>query len=128
VAVEDEHFYSDPVVNEFEGIARAGVATLHSRSDPGGSTIPQQLAKQLYGSGIGFCSTLAEVGLGLKLSFAFSHDQVLVMYLNAVTTEMATGGMWPPLAATSGHLPIVSTGLKRPCWPAFSRLRRPTIP
>lgn len=100
VAVEDEHFYSDPVVNEFEGIARAGVATLHSSSDPGGSTIPQQLAKQLYGGGTGFSSIMAEVGLGLKLSFAFSHDQVLVMYLNAVYYG---SGYWGDVAASRGY-------------------------
>lgn len=100
VAVEDEHFYSDPVVNEFDGIARAAVAMLHTTSDPGGSTIPQQLAKQLYGSGTSFGSTLAEIGLGLKLSFAFSHDQVLVMYLNAVYYG---NGYWGDVAASRGY-------------------------
>jgi penicillin-binding protein 1A len=100
VAVEDEHFYSDPVVNEFDGIARAAVAALHTTGDPGGSTIPQQLAKQLYGSGTGFGSTLAEVALGLKLSFEYSHDQVLVMYLNAVYYG---NGYWGDVAASRGY-------------------------
>lgn len=100
VAVEDEHFYSDPVLNEFDGIARAALATLHTTSDPGGSTIPQQLAKQLYRSGTGFGATLEDIGLGLKLSFAFSHTQVLVMYLNAVYYG---NGYWGDVAASRGY-------------------------
>jgi len=103
VAVEDEHFYSDPVVNEFDGIARAALATLHTTSDPGGSTIPQQLAKQLYGSGTGFGATLEDIGLGLKLSFAFSHAQVLVMYLNAAYYG---NGYWGDVAASRGYFGI----------------------
>jgi len=103
VAVEDEHFYSDPLVNEFDGVARASVAMLNSTGDPGGSTIPQQLAKQLYGSGTGFGSTLEEIGLGLKLSFAFSHEQVLVMYLNACYYG---NGYWGDVAASRGYFGI----------------------
>ena len=53
VAVEDEHFYSNVVVNVLDGVGRAALATLHSSSDPGGSTIAQQLAKELYGKGSG---------------------------------------------------------------------------
>jgi membrane peptidoglycan carboxypeptidase len=100
VAVEDEHFFSDPVVNEFDAIARAALATLHTTSDPGGSTIPQQLAKQLYRSGTGFGETVKDIGLGLKLSFAFSHAQVLVMYLNAVYYG---NGYWGDVAASRGY-------------------------
>ena len=53
VAVEDEHFYSNALVNIFDGAARAGLAALHTSGDPGGSTIAQQLAKQLYPVGSG---------------------------------------------------------------------------
>jgi Transglycosylase len=49
VAVEDERFYSNFAVNILDGAGRAALATLHAGGDPGGSTIAQQLAKQLYG-------------------------------------------------------------------------------
>jgi hypothetical protein len=65
VAVEDEHFYSPFVINILDGAGRAAVATLHTAQDPGGSTIEQQLAKQLYGNGTGLFSTLREIGLGV---------------------------------------------------------------
>src|ERR1022692_3334166 len=89
---------------------------LHTTSDPGGSTIPQQLAKQLYGSGTGFGSTLAEIGLGLKLSFAFSHDQVLVMYLNAVYYG---NGYWGDVAAARGYFHTTPNALS---WPEAAML------
>lgn len=47
VAVEDRHFYSNIFVDMADGAARAASA-LGSSGDPGGSTITQQLAKQLY--------------------------------------------------------------------------------
>jgi penicillin-binding protein 1A len=100
VAVEDEHFYSNPVVNVFDGIARAALTALRSKGDPGGSTIPQQLAKRLYGKGSGFGTTVEEIALGLKLSFKFSHARVLAMYLNAAYFG---NGYWGDVAAAQGY-------------------------
>jgi membrane peptidoglycan carboxypeptidase len=51
MAVEDEHFYANFLINIFDGAGRAALATLDDSQDPGGSTIAQQLAKQLYGHG-----------------------------------------------------------------------------
>jgi len=93
VAVEDEHFYSNVVVNIIDGAGRGALTALHTGGDPGGSTIAQQLAKQLYGSGTGFGATLEQVGLGLKLSLGFSKQEILEMYLNAIYSETATGDM-----------------------------------
>lgn len=84
VAVEDEHFYSNFLINILDGAGRAALATLHTRQDPGGSTIAQQLAKQLYGHGTGLAATLREIGLGVKLSLNFSKPEILNMYLNAI--------------------------------------------
>src|SRR5690242_6485190 len=48
VAVEDERFFSHGAV-DWRAIARAGVeSVLHPGRDPGGSTLAQQLAKNLY--------------------------------------------------------------------------------
>lgn len=67
VAIEDQHFYSNFVVDMFDGAGRAALAVLHTSADPGGSTIAQQLAKQLYGRGSGLAGTLRAIGLAVKL-------------------------------------------------------------
>lgn len=100
VAVEDEHFYSNFLVNVLDGAGRAALATLHASQDPGGSTIAQQLAKVLYGHGSGLFSMLREIGLGVKLSLQFSKAQVLDMYLNAVYYG---NGDWGQVAAARGY-------------------------
>lgn len=100
VAIEDEHFYSNFLVNVFDGAARAALASLHTSSDPGGSTIAQQLAKQLYGEGSGLGTTLEGIGLGAKLSVSYSQAQVLAMYLNAVYYG---NGYWGDVAAARGY-------------------------
>lgn len=100
VSVEDEHFYSNFLVNVVDGFGRAAVATLHTSQDPGGSTIQQQLAKQLYGHGSGLFATLQEIGLGVKLSLSYSKLQILTMYLNAVYYG---NGYWGDVAAARGY-------------------------
>ncbi len=100
VAVEDEHFYSNFLINFIDGAGRAALATLDSSPDPGGSTIAQQLAKQLYGHGTGLEATLREIGLGLKISLRYSHAQILTMYLNAIYYGH---GYWGDAAAARGY-------------------------
>jgi membrane carboxypeptidase/penicillin-binding protein len=100
VDVEDEHFYSNAFINILDGAGRAALAALQTTRDPGGSTIAQQLAKQLYGHGSGFGRTLREIGLGLKLSLDYSHARILQMYLNAVYYGH---GYWGDVAAARGY-------------------------
>jgi len=100
VSVEDEHFYSNFVVDVLDGAGRAAVATLHTSQDPGGSTIDQQLAKQLYPHGSGLFGTLKEIGLGVKLALEYSKPQILAMYLNAVYYG---NGYWGDVAAARGY-------------------------
>ena len=45
MAVEDEHFYSDFLIDILDGAGRAALATLGTSQDPGGSTIAQQLRR-----------------------------------------------------------------------------------
>ena len=103
VAVEDEHFYANVVVNVLDGAGRAALATLQTSQDPGGSTIAQQLAKALYGQGSGLGSTLREIGLGVKLSLHYSKAEVLSMYLNAVYYGH---GYWGEVAAARGYFGV----------------------
>ncbi len=100
VAVEDEHFHSNFVINVLDGAGRAALATLQTSDDPGGSTIPQQLAKQLYAHGSGLSETLREIGLGIKLSLHYSKARVLDMYLNAIYYGH---GYWGDVAAARGY-------------------------
>jgi membrane peptidoglycan carboxypeptidase len=110
VAVEDEHFYSNVFVNVFDGAGRAALASTGRSGDPGGSTIAQQLAKQLYPHGPGLGGTLEEVGLGVKLSLAYSKAQILEMYLNVVYYG---NGYWGDVAAARGYF---GTSLDQLTW------------
>jgi membrane peptidoglycan carboxypeptidase len=96
VAVEDEHFYSNFLINILDGAGRAALAALNTSHDPGGSTI----AKQLYGHGSGVSATLQEIGLGVKLSLEYPKAQILNMYLNAVYYG---NGYWGDAAAARGY-------------------------
>lgn len=100
VAVEDEHFYSNVFFDVAAGATRAGLATLHTSGDPGGSTIVQQLAKQIYPHPPGLSGTLKEIGLGVKLALRFSKPRLLNMYLNVVDFG---NGYWGATAAARGY-------------------------
>ena len=103
VSTEDENFYDGVLLDVASGAGRAAVATLGSNEDPGGSTIAQQLAKRLYPSGSGLLGTLEEIGLGVKLSLHYSHDQVLDMYLNSIYYG---NGYWGVVAAAHGYFGV----------------------
>jgi membrane peptidoglycan carboxypeptidase len=85
VASEDSRFYSefgiDPV-----GIARAAWMTATEPGvDPGGSTLSQQLAKQLYTHGSSSPWDVAEqMTLAVKLNLHYSKAQILRMYAGTV--------------------------------------------
>jgi len=108
VAVEDEHFYGNVVLNVLDGAARASLTALRTGGDPCGSTIAQQLAKQLYTAGGGFGTTLEEVGLGLKLSVSYSRPMVLEMYLNAIYYG---NGYWGYVSAARGYFGVAPNQL-----------------
>jgi penicillin-binding protein 1A len=88
IAIEDKRFYEhggfDP-----RGIARAvyGVATFRSGTMGGGSTITQQLARNMFDE-IGFerryVRKLKEVQVALELERSYTKDQILDAYLNEI--------------------------------------------
>jgi membrane peptidoglycan carboxypeptidase len=100
VSTEDEHFYDNVVVNVLTGAGRAALAALHTSDDPGGSTIDQQLAKQLYGRGSGVGGTLREIGLGVKLALTYSKPEMLALYLNV---NYYGNGYWGVRQAAEGY-------------------------
>ena len=103
VSTEDENFYDDAFLNVAAGAGRAAITAIGTGEDPAGSTIPQQLAKNIYPHGGGIVGKLEQVGMGLKLSLDYSHEQVLGMYLNAIYYG---NGFWGDVAAARGYFGV----------------------
>jgi penicillin-binding protein 1A len=100
IVTEDEHFDDNVVLNVATGAGRAGLAVLNGGSNPGGATIDQQLAKQLYGEGGGLSGTLHQIGLGIRLGLHWSHHDLLAMYLNV---NYYGNGFWGVRQASEGY-------------------------
>jgi 1A family penicillin-binding protein len=85
VAIEDDRFWEEPGVDPV-AIARAAVADLAAgRIVQGGSTLTQQLAKNLYlTQQRTLTRKLAELVITLKLGSQYTKTQILDMYLNDV--------------------------------------------
>ncbi|GAB6072021.1 penicillin-binding protein 1A [Venenivibrio stagnispumantis] len=85
IAAEDKSFYTNPGVDIF-GIARAFVKNLFSgRVVAGGSTISQQLVKNLFLTPERSLSRkIKEFVLAIKLNRYYSKDKILEMYLNQI--------------------------------------------
>src|SRR5207244_9732411 len=87
IAIEDRRFYAHGGV-DFQAIARAALTDLeHGHIVQGGSTITQQLVRNLY---IGsdrrtFGRKIKEACLAMKLGGKLSKDQILADYLNEVS-------------------------------------------
>jgi membrane peptidoglycan carboxypeptidase len=80
VATEDHRFYSNPGVDLF-AVARLLAGKITGHSDQGGSTLEQQLAKNLYTPGrSGFTVEAEQVVLAIKLNTTYSKQQILQMY------------------------------------------------
>ena len=89
VATEDASFYSNPGI-DLRAIARAALTDLRA-GEPrqGGSTITQQLARNLYfapeeRSSASPLRKISEITLALRLDRSLSKDEILEQYLNRV--------------------------------------------
>lgn len=85
VAIEDDTFWVEPALDPV-GIVRAAAIDLsHRQILQGGSTITQQLAKNLYLSDQRtFSRKFKELFIALKLATIYSKPQLITMYLNDV--------------------------------------------
>ena len=94
VAVEDRRFYQHPGVDVF-GLARAMLANIRAgRIVQGGSTISQQLAKNLFLTPERTIRRkVREVMLAFWLERKFTKDQILTLYLNRVYFGSGTYGV-----------------------------------
>jgi membrane peptidoglycan carboxypeptidase len=80
IATEDHRFNTDPGVDPL-ALARVVVSWITGREDQGGSTIDQQLAKNLYTGGrSGFTRDLEQVALAVKLNRTYSRAEILRLY------------------------------------------------
>lgn len=82
IAVEDHYFYQDEGFS-LRGILRAAYYDLRGAPLQGGSTITQQLAKQLYLTPQDTLTRkIQEAILGIQLARRYTKPQILDMYLN----------------------------------------------
>ncbi|MBR3143915.1 penicillin-binding protein [Candidatus Saccharibacteria bacterium] len=88
IAIEDRNFYShigiDPI-----GLVRAIISTVSGKQVQGGSTLTQQLIKQVYFADEaqsadrgGIQRKIKELILAIELERMYSKDEILTMYLN----------------------------------------------
>ena len=89
IAIEDRRFYSHSGL-DWRGIARAGLEVLRTRSlsGAGGSTITQQLARNMWTDRLGFekrlLRKLKEWQVAMALERAYTKDQILETYVNQI--------------------------------------------
>ena len=85
IAVEDEKFYETPGI-DWRAIIRAALINLiKGRVVQGGSTITQQLAKNVFLSPEKtFSRKLKEFFIALEINRKFSKDKILWLYLNEI--------------------------------------------
>ena len=88
VAIEDKNFYGHHGV-DFVALLRATMSTLGGRGVQGGSTLTQQLIKQVYFSDEaasadrgGLQRKIKELILSIELEKMYSKEEILTMYLN----------------------------------------------
>jgi penicillin-binding protein 1A len=94
VAVEDERFYGHHGI-DFYGIARASFKNLlYGRIVEGGSTITQQLARNLFLTRQKtIFRKLAEMMLALQIERRFTKDEIIEYYLNQIYLGHNTYGV-----------------------------------
>ncbi|MDO5557466.1 MAG: biosynthetic peptidoglycan transglycosylase [Clostridia bacterium] len=86
IAVEDHRFYEHGTL-DYISIGRATVSNLKSKKlVEGGSTITQQVAKNLYfiTETDVFSRKVAEVFVGFELEKNYSKDEILEIYINTI--------------------------------------------
>ncbi|MDF3291568.1 biosynthetic peptidoglycan transglycosylase [Streptomyces silvisoli] len=100
VSTEDSRFFTNPGV-DLPSVARATYGALRGGRNLGGSTLEQQLVKQLYTAGHdGHLDQVEQVVLAVKLDHHWSKPKMLRMYL---ATVYFGHGYWGLDAAARGY-------------------------
>ena len=134
VATEDVRFYKHSGIDS-RSLFRVLFKTVIGRhgSSGGGSTITQQLAKNLFPRGhkskIGVVFVkFKEWVVAVKLEHNYSKQEILAMYFNTVDFGSNAYGIKTAARPSSTRRPRSSTWTRPPCWWACSRLPPPTAP
>ncbi len=100
ISIEDKNFYKHGGISQF-GIIRAGINILLGRGLQGGSTITQQLIKNvLLTSRQTISRKIQEMILAMEVERRYKKDDILLMYLN----ESPYGGsFWGVKTAAKGY-------------------------
>lgn len=87
VAIEDKDFYKHPGVS-FTGLARAAFNNIKGGDTQGGSTLTQQLVKNVFFSSDvkdrNLSRKIKEIILAIEVERMYNKDQILTLYLNEV--------------------------------------------
>ncbi|MGC9080453.1 penicillin-binding protein 1A [Sulfurihydrogenibium sp.] len=94
IATEDKSFYSNPGIDIF-GILRAAIKNIiKGGAAEGGSTISQQLVKNLFLTPEKSISRkIKEMVLAIRLNKVYSKDKILEMYLNQIYLGQGSYGV-----------------------------------
>ncbi|MEH7387449.1 transglycosylase domain-containing protein [Bacillus sp. JJ1521] len=94
ITIEDQHFY-EHVGFDITGIGRAALINLKNDSiDQGGSTITQQLARNLYLSNEKtYNRKLSELLYSYQLERTLTKEEILTLYMNAIYFQNGAYGI-----------------------------------
>ena len=111
VATEDERFYQHHGI-DVVGLGRAALYDVgHLCACQGGSTITQQLVKDVYlGGSDGGVNKLADMALAVKVELRTSKQQILADYLSVILTGYGRYGM-ANAACADFHRPLADLDL-----------------
>jgi len=131
IATEDSRFYTHHGIDSL-GVARAGLG-IFGAQDTGGSTLDQQLAKNLYSNGQRSTTDIIEqVVLGAKLDAAYTKAQILEMYAQVAYFGHGFYGLHDAACGYFNTPPpesqlVTSLAARRPA-PSTEQLRPPGQP
>jgi hypothetical protein len=137
LAAEDDRFFEHSGV-DFPGLLRAVVELIMTgEKRSGGSTITMQVARNFFlSTEKTYLRKLTEILLSFRIEHSLSKDEILELYLSALT-RLATWKRQRPGVITSwGACFILLTLTKRPMkpqkmkltWPAATRSRQKSMP
>lgn len=105
VATEDHRFYADPGVDPL-ALFRVAASWMTGHTDGGGSTLDQQLAKNLYTSGhSSFPQIVEQVVLAVKLNRGYSRAEILRLYAEIAYYGHGYYGLQAASCGYFGHPP-----------------------
>jgi membrane peptidoglycan carboxypeptidase len=109
VATEDHRFYADPGLDPL-ALVRVAASWITGHTDGGGSTIDQQLAKNLYTSGhSSFTQIVEQVVMAVKLNQTYSRAEILRLYAEIAYYGHGYYGLQAASCGYFGHPPAELT-------------------